>query len=70
MNPPLRTESDRQALVAALLSVVLFATLVHIVFLAAFFARWIGIEPEVPDRPVRTRAARGARGTKASSSKR
>ena len=42
-------------------AVVLFATLVHIVFLAAFFARWIGIEPEVPDRPVRTHRDRGDR---------
>jgi hypothetical protein len=42
-------------------AVVLIATFIHVVFLAAFFARWIAIEPEVPDRPVRARGQRGGR---------
>jgi hypothetical protein len=40
---------------------VLVATFVHTVFLAAFFARFMGVEPEIPDKPVRrTRLARRA----------
>jgi hypothetical protein len=33
--------------------VVLIATLIHVVFLAAFFSRWIAIEADVPDKPIR-----------------
>jgi hypothetical protein len=45
----------------AVWALVLVATFVHVVFLAAFFARFIGIEPEIPDKPVRrARPARGA----------
>jgi hypothetical protein len=41
---------------------VLVATFIHMVFLAAFFARWIAIESDVPDKPVRRpRGARPAR---------
>jgi hypothetical protein len=45
----------------AVWALVLVATFVHMVFLAAFFARFMGIEPEIPDKPVRrTRPARSA----------
>ncbi len=45
----------------AVWALVLVATFVHMVFLVAFFARFMGIEPEIPDKPVRrTRPARGA----------
>ncbi|HEY2803757.1 MAG TPA: hypothetical protein VGJ67_07545 [Actinomycetota bacterium] len=45
----------------AVWALVLVATFVHMVFLAAFFARFMGVEPEIPDKPVRrSRAARGA----------
>ncbi|MFL5768310.1 MAG: hypothetical protein ACJ758_10775 [Actinomycetota bacterium] len=40
---------------------VLVATFVHMVFLAGFYARFMGVEPEIPDKPVRrNRSARGA----------
>jgi hypothetical protein len=45
----------------AVWALVLVATFVHLVFLVAFFARFMGIEPEIPDKPVRrSRPARGA----------
>ena len=42
-------------------ALVLIATFIHIVFMAAFFARFMGIEPEIPEKPVRTRRAAVAR---------
>ncbi len=33
----------------------LVATFVHVSFLAAFYDRWMVVEPDVPDRPVRRR---------------
>jgi hypothetical protein len=37
----------------AVWALVLVATFVHMVFLAGFFARFMGIEPDIPDKPVR-----------------
>ena len=45
----------------AVWAMVLIATFVHMVFLAAFYARFMGVEPDIPDKPVRRqRPARGA----------
>jgi hypothetical protein len=37
----------------AVWALVLVATFIHMVFLAAFFVRWLAIEPEIPDKPVK-----------------